>query len=106
MKDILVTAVLSVAALLGCVRFVGMFAERRNASTWEHVTTTVGVTVFLTASGRMLERGGLAAAVLLLLLTWVVYGMVRNHPPSQRIVAACTWLGLALLLAYIGFDRG
>jgi bacteriorhodopsin len=44
--------------------------------------------------------------VLLLLLTWVVYGMVRNHPPSQRIVAACTWLGLALLLAYIGFDRG
>lgn len=106
MKDIVVTALLTVAAVLGCVRFVEMFADRRSASTWEHVTTTVGVTVFLTASGRMLERGGLAAAVLLLLLTWFVYGTVRRHAPSKRALAACTWLSLALLLAYICFDRG
>jgi hypothetical protein len=106
MKEIVITALLTVAAVLGCVRFVGMFLDRRNTSTWEQVTTTVGATVFLTASGRMLERAGLAAAVLLLLLTWFVYDAVRRHTLSQCTLAACTWLSLALLLAYIGFDRG
>lgn len=104
MKDILVTAVLTVAAVLGCIRFVEMFAKRRNASSWEQVTTTVGVTVFLTASGRMLERGGLAAAALLLLLIWLVYGTLLRHPPSKRTIDACTWLSLVLLFGYIYFD--
>ena len=106
MKDIVATALLTVAAVLGCVRFVEMFADRRNVTTWEQVTTTVGVTAFLTAAGRMLERGGIAAAALLVLLAWLVHDTVRRHAPSKRTLAACTWLSMALLLAYIGIDRG
>ncbi|MDV2988038.1 hypothetical protein ACSD7O_19150 [Methylorubrum extorquens] len=53
----------------------------------------------------MLERGGLAAAALLLLLTWLIYDTMRRHAPSEGNFAACAWLSLALLLAYVGLDR-
>ncbi|WP_336492585.1 hypothetical protein [Methylobacterium nigriterrae] len=104
MNDIVATALLTVAAVLGCVRFVEMFADRRNGTTWEQVATTVGVTTFVTATGLMLERGGVVAAALLLLLTWLVYDTVRRHAPSKRILAACTWLSMASLLVYIALD--
>ncbi|GEP07224.1 hypothetical protein [Methylobacterium oxalidis] len=104
MKDIVATALLTVAAVLGCVRFVEMFADRRSVTTWDQVTTTVGVTAFLTASGLTLERGGIAAAALLLLLAWLVHDMVRRHSPSKRTLAACTWLSMASLLVYIALD--
>lgn len=105
MRDIVASAFLTVAAVLGCVRFVGLFGGKPKATTtWDQINTSVGVTAFLTAAGRMLERGGLAAAALLLLLAWLVHDIARRHAPSERTLATCAWLSLALLIAYVGLD--
>lgn len=104
MRDIVVNALLTAAAVLGCVRFVGLLGGRLSSVTRDQVATTVGVTAFLTAAGRMLERGGVAAAALLLLLVWLIYDTMRRHAPSERNLAVCSWLSLALLLAYVGLD--
>lgn len=106
MKDIAVTAALIVAASLGCVPFVLMFTDGRRVSAWEQVTTTVGVVAFLTAAGQVLARGRLAAAVLLVLLTWLVHDTVGRHALSRRAFAVCAWVSLALLLSSVGFERG
>jgi hypothetical protein len=106
MKDIAVTAALTAAASLGCVPFVMMFTDWQRVSAWEQVTNTVGVVAFLTAAGQMLVRGGLAAAVLLVLLTWLVHDTVRRHALSRRAFAACAWVSLAFLLSSVGFNRG
>ncbi len=105
MRDIVANALLTAAAVLGCVRFVGLLGGKLSSTARDQVATTVGVTAFLTAAGRMLERGGLTAAALLLLLTWLIYDTMRRHAPSEGNFAACAWLSLALLLAYVGLDR-
>lgn len=105
MRDIVANALLTAAAVLGCVRFVGLFGGKLSSAIRDQVATTVGVTAFLTAAGRMLERGGSAAAALLLLLVWLIHDTTRRHAPSDRTLVACAWLSLALLLAYVGLDR-
>lgn len=105
MRDIVANALLTAAVVLGCVRFVGLFGGKANSSARGQVATTVGVTAFLTAAGRMLESGGLAAAALLLLLAWLIHDTMRRHDLSERTLGACAWLSLTLLLAYVGLDR-
>jgi hypothetical protein len=105
MRDIVANALLMAAAVLGCVRFVGLFGGKLSSATRDQVATTVGVTAFLTAAGRMLERGGLAAAALLLLLAWLIFDTTRRHALSEGNLAACAWLSLVFLLAYVGLDR-
>ncbi|GLS54433.1 hypothetical protein [Methylobacterium gregans] len=106
MTEIVASAILTAAAALGCVRLGELFKGRPKATPFGRVSTTVGVTVFLTAAGRMFERGGLAAAGLLLLLAWLVHDIVRRHHPSERIVSICTWLSLGMLVSSIALERG
>ncbi|MGT2478770.1 hypothetical protein ACU4GR_07595 (plasmid) [Methylobacterium oryzae CBMB20] len=105
MKDIVATAILTAAASLGCVPFVTMFAEGQRATASEQVTT-VGVVAFLAAAGLTVERGGLAAAALLLFLTGLVHDTAQRHALSRYVRASCAWVSVALLLSYIGLDRG
>ncbi|MEE7492176.1 hypothetical protein [Methylobacterium oryzae] len=106
MKDIVATAILTAAASLGCVPFVTMFAEGQRATASEQVTTAVGVVAFLAAAGLTVERGGLAAAVLLLFLTGLVHDTAQRRALSRYVRASCAWVSVALLLSYIGLDRG
>lgn len=104
MRDIVANALLTAAAVLGCVRFAGLFGGKASSTIRDQVATTVGVTAFLTAAGRMLERGGVAAAALLILLAWLIHNTMRHHALSERNLAACAWLSLTFLFAYVGFE--
>jgi hypothetical protein len=105
MRDIAASALLTTAATLGCFRFVGLFVGRGTATAREHVTATVAATAFLSAVGFLLARSGIAGAALLLLLTGLTYDTARRHELPEPAGAVCTWLSLALLLAYIGLVR-
>ena len=105
MWDIVANALLTATVVIGCASFAGLFGGKSNAAVRGQFAITVGATAFLTAAGHMVERGGLAAAVLLLLLTWLINDTMRRHAPSEGNLAACAWLSLALLLAYVGLDR-
>ena len=63
------------------------------------------MTAFLSAVGFVLERSGIVAAALLLLLTGLVYDTAERLGPSRRSLAVCKWLSLALLFVYIGLAR-
>ncbi|MBB2964557.1 hypothetical protein FHU13_004973 [Methylobacterium sp. R2-1] len=65
-----------------------MLSTKQHMIVWERFTTTIGVTTFLTEAGRMLEKGGLVAAALLL-LSLLVYDIVQRHRPSRIIQETC-----------------
>lgn len=105
MQDITATALITAAALLGCFHFMRLFAGEQNESTWEQVTTTAGVTSFLWAIGISLERSGIVAAALLLLLTWLANDTAVRHNTPKCLLAICAWLSAVLLLAYVGYEQ-
>lgn len=102
MQDVVATVLLTAAGMLGCFQFIELLAGKQASSAWGQVTGTAGVTTFLIAVGFSFSRSGVWAAILLLVLSGLIYDTVARYGMSHRSIAACTWLGLVTLFFYIG----
>ena len=92
---------LTASAALGCLSFGELLAWRQDAPARDKVAATVGVTAFLSALGFMLERKGVAAVALLLLLTWLIHDTARRLDLAESSIRACAWIGMGLFFLYI-----
>lgn len=95
-------ALLTLVAALSCLSLVDLRARQATLTAWRRVTATVGVTAFLSAVGLVLQRNGIVAGSLLLLLSSLVYDTAERLRLARRSITLCAWLGLAALFVFIG----
>jgi hypothetical protein len=90
------------ASILGFFSFMATFARDRMADAWDKVSVTVGMTAFLSAITLVVQRSGVLAGLLLLLLSWLLYDLAARLNGLQLIGRFSPWVGIILLLTYIG----
>jgi hypothetical protein len=101
-----VVILLMAASILGFFSSMATFARDRMADAWDKVSVTVGMTAFLSAITLVVQRSGMLAGLLLLLLSWLLYDLAARLNGLQLISRFSPWVGIILLLTYIGTTSG
>ena len=94
------------ATILGFFSFMDVLERDWTGGIQDKVSMTVGVTAFLSAITIVFQCSGILAALLLLLLAWLIHDVTNRMDGSALVGRVSPWIGILLLLTYIGANHG